>query len=402
MPDAAGGATVTDITVECRPVLALSEIDVTGRSRKSMGDIPALAASIERLGLLHPVVVTPNNKLIVGRRRIEAFKKLGRAEIPVNVARNLGELQLLLEAERDENSCRENYTPEEAVHLARRFEPVARELAKRAQQEGAKRGGSTSPKAKVRETFPKVKDDSKRTRAQSAAVVGLSDRTLERAATVVDSGDRALIDEMNRTGKVSGVFKKLVVREKAAGIAKEPPPLPTGKFRVIVADPPWRYDNRAEDPSHRGALPYPSMSLDEIARLDVGSRACPDSILWLWTTNAHLPHAFGIAEKWGFQYKTMLTWVKTTMGTGDWLRGKTEHCLMNVRGQPTIVLTNQTTVIVAEKGAHSSKPAAFYNLVEALCPGSKLELFQRTPRKGWIGHGDESAAGSTGSGGADA
>ena len=77
------------------------------------------------------------------------------------------------------------------------------------------------------------------------------------------------------------------------------------------------------------------------------------------------------------------------MGTGDWLRGQTEHCLMCVRGKPTIALTNQTTLLNATAGKHSEKPDEFYSMVEKLCPGSKLEMFQRRARQGWIGHGDE-------------
>ena len=77
------------------------------------------------------------------------------------------------------------------------------------------------------------------------------------------------------------------------------------------------------------------------------------------------------------------------MGTGDWLRGKSEHCLMCVRGKPTIQLTNQTTVLAGPIRKHSQKPEEFYQMVEGLCPGAKMELFQRTPREGWIGHGNE-------------
>ena len=131
------------------------------------------------------------------------------------------------------------------------------------------------------------------------------------------------------------------------------------------------------------------MTAEEIAALPIADRATDDAMLWLWTTNSHLPEAWAIIEAWGFTYKTMLTWAKNRMGTGDWLRGQTEHCLLCVRGKPTINLTNQTTLLHATLRQHSKKPNEFYAMVEALCPGSKLELFQRTPREGWTGHGNE-------------
>jgi N6-adenosine-specific RNA methylase IME4 len=93
--------------------------------------------------------------------------------------------------------------------------------------------------------------------------------------------------------------------------------------------------------------------------------------------------AFDVVGAWDFNYKTTLTWKKPKMGTGDWLRGITEHCLMAVRGNPTVDLTNQTTIIEGEVREHSRKPGNFFKMVEKLCPGSKLEMFSTEERKGW-------------------
>jgi N6-adenosine-specific RNA methylase IME4 len=242
-------------------------------------------------------------------------------------------------------------------------------------------------------------DDDRSRREEAAEAVGrlFGERadTVRRRIAVVEAAEkepekaRPLVDAMNRTGKVKGAFKRLKTLQAADAIKAEPPPLPDGPFRVIVVDPPWQYDNRAEDASHRAANPYPSMSIEEITALDVAGRAHADCVLWLWTTNAHIPHAFAIVEAWGFEYKTLLTWVKDQMGTGDWLRGQTEHCLMAVRGQPVVTLTNQTTAISGPLRGHSEKPDEFYRLVETLCPGSKLEMFCRRRREGWASHGNE-------------
>lgn len=365
---------------------AIAEIRIGKRIRKNFGDIDELAASIEQVGLLQPIGIRQDGTLICGERRIRAFKKLGRESIPVYVCETLDDEWDYLIAENAENTCRQDLDVSEAVAIARRIEARAQAEAKRAQREGGKKGGE----AKVRQTLPNlIKDDSKRAMSQAAAVAGMSRTTYEKARAVVDSGDRELIAEMDETGRVSGVHRKLVVREKAEAIASEPPPMPGGKYRVIVCDPPWHYDGRVSDASHRAANPYPSMSIDEIKALPVGDHAEADSILWLWTTNSHIMHSFDIAEAWGFTYKTMLTWAKDKMGLGDWLRGQTEHCLLCVRGKPVVQLTNQTTLLKAPSQKHSAKPDAFYELVETLCPGSKLEMFQRRPRDGWKGHGDE-------------
>src|ERR1700722_12492614 len=62
-------------------------------------------------------------------------------------------------------------------------------------------------------------------------------------------------------------------------------------------------------------------------------------------TNAHLRVAFDVVESLGFQYKTLLTWTKDRMGTGEWLRGQTEHCLLAIRGRPAFVNGNHATVL---------------------------------------------------------
>jgi N6-adenosine-specific RNA methylase IME4 len=201
-----------------------------------------------------------------------------------------------------------------------------------------------------------------------------------------------LKDDMDRTGRVDGSYRRLKVMRQAATIRAEPPPLPNrGPYRVIVADPPWPCENRNEDPSHQGAMPYPSMSIAEICATDVASIAAPDCVLWLWTVNFHMRRAFTVLDAWGFQEKTILSWGKDRAGMGDWLRGQTEHCLMAVRGQPIVEIKNHSTLLLASIRAHSQKPDQFYALVESLCPAPRYAyLFARHfDRDNWDAHGDE-------------
>jgi len=194
-----------------------------------------------------------------------------------------------------------------------------------------------------------------------------------------------------RAGSVRAWAKqeqKVIIAEQ---INAEPMPMPAGPFRVIVSDPPWDYQKRAGDATHRSDLPYPSMSTDAICALPVAPISHPDGcVLWLWTTNAFMRDAFRVLDAWGFQEKTILTWVKDRFVNGDWLRGQTEHCILAVRGNPPFgPLTNETTVLHGPLREHSRKPDEFYALVEKLCPGSKVEMFCRQPRDGWSAWGAE-------------
>lgn len=156
--------------------------------------------------------------------------------------------------------------------------------------------------------------------------------------------------------------------------------LPEGPFGTVLADPPWLL----QTPGIRRKVHYDRMSTEEIAAMPVADVATPDAHLWLWTTNAHLPEALQVVEAWGFTYRSMMTWAKTRMGTGWWLRGQTEHVLFasrskRLRANPG----NITTLLRAPTRGHSEKPDDLIPLIERLSPGPYLELFARAERPGW-------------------
>jgi hypothetical protein len=152
----------------------------------------------------------------------------------------------------------------------------------------------------------------------------------------------------NASGKVAGAYRRLEVLKQARQLEIVAPELPTGPFQVIVADPPWRYESSAD-------LPYPTMAIEDIKALPVAAIAADDALLWLWTTTAHLRVAFDVVQAWGFEYKTLLTWVKDRMGTGEWLRGQTEHCLLAARGK---VIRTRHTYDRASSGTARALPKA--------------------------------------------
>lgn len=300
----------------------------------------------------------------------------------------LRRLPYALRVEIEENAARKDLTQSE---LAAVQASILAELRKHAKP-GA-RTDLTSGKA-----LPKVDGD--RATDIVGKLFGESREQVKKRIAVVEAAKAEperfgkLKEDMDRTGRVNGPHKRLKVMTQAAAIRAEPPPYPNkGPYRVIVADPPWPYEVREEDPSHRGVSPYPTMSIEQICAEAEKVRAIAhdDCVLWLWTTNAHMFHAGTVLAAWGFENKTILTWVKDKMGMGNWLRGQTEHCIMAVRGSPTVTITNQTTVLHAPVREHSRKPdEEFLPFVERLCPAPRYAyLFSRTERERWDCHGDE-------------
>jgi N6-adenosine-specific RNA methylase IME4 len=177
------------------------------------------------------------------------------------------------------------------------------------------------------------------------------------------------------------------------------------KYRTIAADPPWPYDtSRALPKSFKrnstialggGAEErYPLMSLADLCALR--PPVADDAHLYLWTTNAFMEKAHGVARAWGFQPKTICTWGKVqpngrpSMKVGYWFRGATEHCIFAVRGSlPFPAGIAEPTLWLWPRLPHSVKPGAFYDLVERVSPAPRLELFARTQRLGWETWGDE-------------
>lgn len=179
----------------------ISDIIVGNRTRKNLGDIQQLANSITTIGLLHPVVVTPDNRLVAGYRRIVAYKLLGRNDIPHVTVDNLQDLLFTL-AEQHENTCRLDFTPSEAVEIGRAVEPLERKKAeqRKATSNNERENFTPSEKGKA---LDKV-----------ASVTGLSRPTYTKAKKVVEFAKenpdyQYIVEEMDETGKVDRAAKEM-------------------------------------------------------------------------------------------------------------------------------------------------------------------------------------------------
>jgi N6-adenosine-specific RNA methylase IME4/ParB-like chromosome segregation protein Spo0J len=362
-------------------------------------ELRRLTASIRAHGVQIPVLVDEDGAVLDGHHRLMIAEELG-IDYPLETRRGLSAHEKRLLAVSLNIDRRQLNT----TQLAVLYGLVKPDFERRARTRMAEAGAKSAPGKRATNGTPFAP---KRAADEAAKHVGLgSGRNAERLEKVVKEALALgiLTTEQIAPERPSDVPPPPDVRElkqqvdatkrgqQAAAIRHEPPPLPTGPFRVIVADPPWRYEKRPDDLTQRGRVPYPTMCLEDIARMPVTSRAHADCILWLWTTNAHMQEAYMVLDAWGFTPKTILTWVKDRMGTGEWLRGQTEHCLLAVRGKPIVQLTNQTTVLQGPVREHSRKPDEFYAMVAALCPGARLELFARRTREGFVVWGNEVAA----------
>jgi hypothetical protein len=216
--------------------LALKDIKVFEQVRRDFGDIRELADSIAARGLLHPLVVTTEHRLVCGERRLRALRLLGRATAPVHVVDNLTDALAVLRAQRDENCCRKNYSPSEAVAIARQLEGLERESAKDRQRQHA--GTAPGKKKNTGGNLPQVMTG--RTRDLVAEHVGLGARTLDKAMFVVDAARQEpalqpILAQMDESGKVDGAYRR-VVRFRAEEARREAAaPFPDPELREDLA-----------------------------------------------------------------------------------------------------------------------------------------------------------------------
>lgn len=174
----------------------------------------------------------------------------------------------------------------------------------------------------------------------------------------------------------------------------------SGVYSTILADPPWRFQNRTGKmaPEHQRLLRYPTMTLEEICEIPAAKASAANSHLYLWVPNALLSEGLEVMKRWGFKYKSNIVWYKTRKdggpdgrGVGFYFRNVTELVLFGTRGQMRTLKPGrtQTNIMVTRKREHSRKPDELHEIVERCSPGPYLELFARFRRDGWAQWGNE-------------
>lgn len=339
------------------------------------GDLPkqefdALKKDIELRGVQTRIDISEGNVIVCGHQRVKACKELKIREIKVRILKNWTEDKIREHLIKD-NVLRRQLNEQQLAASGKELERI---------YEGRHGGDrAKAPIGAVGKTTELV-----------AKELSISGRSYERIKKVSEMAvdDKGIKELWNGGKKASAILRDHKIQEQVKEIRKlKPTKKIKGVFDVIVIDPPWNYGIEYDPDSHRGTAPYPTMTLEEIMNIKLPSD--DNCILWLWTTNTFLKDAFTVAENWGFEVKSILTWDKEFLGVGRWLRNITEHCLLCVKGKPVWTNKKWTTLISEKRKAHSEKPELFYEMVEDICHGRKLDYFARKKRKGWDVYGDE-------------
>lgn len=217
--------------------------------------------------------------------------------------------------------------------------------------------------------------------------VNLTARDVKRVVSLDPEEQKAVIEKVLVGEAKSVVDARRQLRKEAV---KETPPL-EGKYRVIYADPPWKYGDERDGSTTGATDHYPTMSIEELCDLPVKDIAEDNAVLFLWVTSPLLKDCFRVINAWGFKYKSSFVWDKVKHNMGHYNSVRHEFLLICTRGSCTPdVSTLFDSVQTIERTEHSRKPEEFREIIDTLYPyGKRIELFARRPAEGWEVWGNE-------------
>jgi len=239
-----------------------------------------------------------------------------------------------------------------------------------------------------------------RSSAKVAKMLHISDKSVL-LAKKLKREDPEIFEKVKRGAYTLNDAKRNVKAKKQAAKnaaiishAEVEPSIPSGKFDVLVIDPPWPIEKIERDcrPNQPALLDYPTMSIEDIKRLSlVKDFALTDCHVFLWTTHRFLPMSFEILQSWGVKYVCTMTWHKPggfqVCGLPQY---NSEFILYGRVGSPSFVTTKAfNTCFNAPRGNHSEKPVEFYELLNRVTIGRRLDCFNRRRIDGWVGWGNE-------------
>jgi len=193
--------------------------------------------------------------------------------------------------------------------------------------------------------------------------------------------EEGVVSPTLKRNEVSSILRRERVAADEARVLNLVPVV--GKFRTIVIDPAWEYDWLSL--AGRAKPGYAMETHEQLLARDVAAWADDEAgcHLYCWVTNNFMARACELVAHWGFQHRTIITWIKSPpFGLGSYLRNSTEHVIFATRGDTTTrpAAASLPTHFEAPRDEHSEKPEKFYEIVRAASYPPYGEANQREPR----------------------
>lgn len=343
-------------------------------------EFEALKSDIKQNGLLEPIWLHPDGRIIDGRNRHRACIETS-TQMKFKTWNGSGSLVSFVVSL---NLHRRHLSSSQKAAVAVEILPILEAEAKQRQ------GERTDLHNDIVEIFPQC--DGGRARDIAAEITGTNGRYVSEAKKLKEEAPE-LFEAVQAGEMTIPQAKREVIKKDAEALRVEPIKPPQGKYSTIVVDPPWPMEKLERNVRpNQFAFDYPTMSIEEICAFDVViNSAADDCHLFLWSTQKHLPHSFSILNAWGFRYVFTMVWHKSGgFQPYNLPQYNCEFVVYARKGTPKFLETKAfSTAFEAPRAGHSVKPSEFYDLLNRVTPSPRIEIFSRNNRDGFSSWGNE-------------
>ena len=339
----------------------------------------ALRASIYRFGVLMPVAKDQHGNILDGHQRARLADELG-IKYPVNIIEVADEAEAL-EIVRTLNEDRREMPRAQRLPVVKDLREAGYMLADIAEVVG------TSAE-QVRQDLSTFKDLKVPEKACGKDGKWRPTTYQRKEPRPPEADTLRLAAEVNRQRRDER--RERHIEQGRTSVPAPSVDAPT--FRVVYADPPWKYSQSGLVDWGMAEDHYPTMPLDDLKALPVAAMTMPDSVLFLWATSPMLADALDLMAAWGFTYKSSIVWDKGRSFLGSYVHISHELLLVGTRGSCVADVKHTAgSVFRVPSGKHSAKPEEFRALIDSLYTfGNRIELFRRGDAPdGWHVWGNE-------------
>lgn len=245
------------------PSIRTDRVVVPDRFRQEEGDIAELAESLKKYGLLQPIVIDSEAKLVAGARRLAAARLLGWTEIEYRQKGRLTELERRT-MEVEENIRRKQFTWQEEVKAKQELHHLMQELHGTPVKGYARPGGSWGMRetaAMLGDSLGGVSQDIQLAEAM-AEFPEITEHGSKREAmrSLRKAKELALLTELAfRAGTPlpGGLAEEQLWEIVVADCIEHMRTLPSESFDLCITDPPYGIDiDTGFSPSSRQAIQF--------------------------------------------------------------------------------------------------------------------------------------------------
>lgn len=357
-------------------------------------EFSALKADIKARGVLYPVLVDEDGNVLDGRNRLKIDPKA-----PTEVVHGLSPAEKEAFVFRA-NLARRNLSPDQKLEAGQKMKATAKRLREENPKKWTQKAVAEAlgvAQNTVSVWFSTNINGDNTSKPAPDARVKLTPAAKEKAVEQIARGKsqaQVAADLSVSQKTISNVVKAANKQSSRARCRTIPTKPNVNSVVVLLADPPWQYDFATTD-SRKIENQYPTATPEEIGThlREWGPELAENCVLFMWATAPKLKEALQVMALWGFEYKTHAVWDKERMGMGYWFRGQHELLLVGTRGNlsPPDSKRRVSSVFREKRdNKHSKKPTCVYTAIERMFPKvPKFEMYQRDPRDGWLGGGNE-------------